>query len=126
MVITLTALAARQGGRAGGPPAATAPAGPTVEWRTYGGNLANWRYSPLDQLNKDNIAGVKAVWRWKSDNFGAPPEYRNESTPIMVNGSLYFTVGIQRWVAAVDAATGANKWIWHLDEGERGRVAPRR
>ena len=126
LVITLTALAAQQGGRAGGPPAAPAPAGPTVEWRTYGGNLANWRYSPLDQLNKDNIAGVKPVWRWKSDNFGAPPEYRNESTPIMVNGSLYFTVGIQRWVAAVDAATGANKWIWHLDEGERGRVAPRR
>ena len=44
----------------------------------------------------------------------------------MVNGTLYFTAGVQRWVVAVDAATGANKWAWHLEEGERARVAPRR
>jgi quinoprotein glucose dehydrogenase len=123
--ITFTTLAA-QGGRAGGPPAPAAASGPTVNWSSYGGNLANWRYSPLDQLTKDNIGGVKPVWRWKSDNYGPTPEYRNESTPIMINGTLYFTAGVQRWVVAVDAATGANKWNWHLEEGERGRNAPRR
>lgn len=125
-VLTLTTVAAQRGGRAGGPPAAATPSGPTVNWNSYGGNLANWRYSPLDLLTKDNIASVKPAWRWKSDNYGPSPEYRNESTPIMINGTLYFTAGTQRWVVAVDGVTGANKWSWHLDEGDRGRNAPRR
>lgn len=123
VVITLTAAAAQQG-RGGAP--APVPSGPSVGWTSYGGNVANWRYSPLDQLTKDNIANVKVQWRWKSDNFGPTAEFRNESTPLMVNGTLYFPAGSQRWIVAVDAATGANKWIWHLDEGERGRVAPRK
>lgn len=131
LVTSLSAISAQQppqgGGRGrGAGPAPAAPSGPTVEWKTYGGNLANWRYSALEQLTKDNIATVRPVWRWKSDNYGAPAEYRNQSTPIMVKDTLYFTAGAQRWVVAVDAATGANKWSWHLDEGERGRVAPRR
>jgi quinoprotein glucose dehydrogenase len=120
VVALLTVVTAQQR------PAPAAAPGPSVEWRSYGGNLANWRYSPLDQITKDNIAGVKVAWRWKSDNFGTSPEYRNESTPIMVNGTLYFTAGMERWVVAVDAATGANKWTWHLDEGDRAKAAPRR
>lgn len=97
-----------------------------TEWRTYGGDPGNARYSPLDLLNRNNVAGVKVAWRWKSDNFSVPPEYRNESTPIMVNGTLYFTSGAERWVVAADAATGATQWAWHLDEGPRGLKAPRR
>ena len=124
-VITLTAIAADQG-RGQGPAPAPTPSGPSVDWRSYGGNLANWRYSPLDQLTQDNIASVKPAWRWKSDNYGSNPEYRNESTPIVVNGTMYFTAGNERWVVAVNALTGANKWSWHLEEGERGRVSPRR
>ncbi len=125
VAITLTAVAARQN-RGGGAPQTPAPAGPSVEWRSYGGTVANWRYAPIDQLTKDNIANVKVQWRWKGDNYGTSAEYRNESTPLMVNGTLYFTAGAQRWVIAADAATGANKWSWHLEEGDRGRVAPRR
>ena len=124
LAITLTALAAPQGRGQG--PAPAAPTGPSVEWKTYGGNLANWRYSPLDQLTKDNIGSAKIAWRWKSDNYGTNPEYRNESTPIMINRTLFFTAGTERWVVAADAVTGANKWSWHLEEGERGRLAPRR
>ncbi len=107
-------------------PVASAQQAPSGDWKHYGGGLANQRYSPLDLINRDTVGKVQIAWRWRSDNFSVPPEGRNESTPIMVNGTLYFTTGTQRWVIAADAATGATKWTWRLEEGDRGRRAPRR
>ena len=103
-----------------------APAANPNEWRSYGRDLGNQRYSPLDVINRETVAKLQVAWRWRSDNFSVPPEGRNESTPIMANGTLYFTAGTQRWVIAADAATGGTKWAWHMDEGDRGRRAPRR
>lgn len=128
-VFALTTVAAQRGagpGQTSAPPTVAAPAAPPADWKSYGGNLANHRYSPLAQLTPQNIGTARIAWRWKSDNYGPAPEYRNQSTPIMVNGTLYFTAGTPRWVIAVDAATGGNKWSWHLEEGDRGRAAPRR
>jgi quinoprotein glucose dehydrogenase len=36
------------------------------EWPSYGGDLASSKYSPLDQINKDNFATLKLAWRTKS------------------------------------------------------------
>src|ERR1700730_5696802 len=36
------------------------------EWPTYGGDLGNTKYSPLEQINKDNFGRLKIAWRWKS------------------------------------------------------------
>src|SRR5688572_14727383 len=36
---------------------------PTNGWITNGGNLYNQRYSPLTQINRDNVKGLKALWR---------------------------------------------------------------
>ena len=36
------------------------------EWRTYGGDLANTKYSPLDQINAGNFSTLKIAWRWQS------------------------------------------------------------
>jgi len=96
------------------------------EWRHNGGDLANTRYSPLDLISRETLDDLRVVWRWKSDNFSSPPESRNESTPLMVDGTLYFTTGNTRWVIAADAATGTTRWAWHLDEGLRASRAPRR
>src|SRR6476660_7192845 len=95
------------------------------EWRSYGGEEASTRYSPLDQITRDNVKELKVAWTWKSDNFGAA-EFKNESTPIFVNGILYFTAGDRRSVVAVDAGTGDTVWVWRMDEGERYQRAPRR
>jgi len=38
----------------------------TGEWPTYGGDLANTKYSPLDQINAANFASLKVAWRAKS------------------------------------------------------------
>ena len=85
------------------------------EWRSYGGDEGSTRYSPLDQINRDNVKDLKIAWTWKSDNFGRA-EFKNESTPIMANGILYFTAGDRRAVVAVDAGTGETLWVWRMDE----------
>ena len=95
------------------------------EWRHYAGDLASTRYSPLDQINRDNFSDLELAWRLKTDNFGPRPEYNFESTPLMVDGVVYTTAGTRRAVVAVDAGTGEYLWMHRLDEGERGAAAPR-
>jgi quinoprotein glucose dehydrogenase len=100
-----------------------APAG--GEWRTYGGDLGNTRYSPLDQVDAANFDKLEVAWRFKADNLGPTKEYTLQSTPLMVDGLVYSTAGSRRAVVALDAATGELLWMHRLDEGERGKVAPR-
>jgi glucose dehydrogenase len=48
-------------------------AAPTDNWITNGGGIFNQRYSPLKQINRDNVAGLKALWRTgmgSGTNFG--------------------------------------------------------
>jgi quinoprotein glucose dehydrogenase len=91
----------------------------TGEWRRTGGDGGNTRYSPLDQINAGNVKNLKIAWVWRGDNFGSQPEYKNETTPIMVDGVLYFTAGDRRAVVAADPGTGETLWTWRLDEGTR-------
>ena len=95
------------------------------EWRTYGGDLASTRYSPLSQITKDNFSKLEVAWRFKTDSLGPRPEYNLQSTPLMVGGILYSTGGTRRAVVALDAATGEQLWMHSLNEGGRGEVAPR-
>jgi quinoprotein glucose dehydrogenase len=95
------------------------------EWRYYGGDAGNTKYSPLDQINAKNVKELSIAWRWKAENFGPRPDYNWEVTPLMVGGVLYFTAGSRRDVVAVDATTGETLWMYRLDEGERGDRAVR-
>ena len=56
------------------------------EWRTYGGDLGNTRYSPLDQINAANFSTLEVAWRFKTDKLGPRPEFQFESTPLMAGG----------------------------------------
>ncbi|MEE2965366.1 MAG: pyrroloquinoline quinone-dependent dehydrogenase [Acidobacteriota bacterium] len=106
-------------------PAQAQPGG-DLEWRTYGGDLASTRYSPADQITADNFSDLELAWSLRTDNFGPEPEFNLQSTPLMVGGVLYSTVGSRRAVIAADAATGELLWMHRLDEAERGSAAPRR
>jgi len=95
------------------------------QWRTYGGNLGSWRYSALDQINGANFHALQPAWTFRTEKFGANPDYNLQATPLMANDTLYFTAGQWRSVVAVDAATGTLKWEYHLDEGHRAAKSPR-
>jgi glucose dehydrogenase len=95
------------------------------EWPTYGGDLGNTRYSPLDQITRDNFKNLQVAWRFKTDNLGPRLETNLESTPLMVNGVLYSTAGTRRAVVALNAASGELLWMHSENEGLRGQSAPR-
>jgi len=95
------------------------------EWRTYGGDLGNTHYSPLDQINAGNFDKLEIAWRFSTRSLGPRPEFNLETTPLMANGILYATAGTRRSVVALDAATGELLWTHSENEGARGSAAPR-
>jgi quinoprotein glucose dehydrogenase len=103
MVLLLTGTLAAQHGA------------PDGQWPVWGGDLGSTRYSPLDQIDRDNVDDLEVAWIWRSDNFGTAPELKNETTPLMVDGTLYFTSGNRRAVVAADAGTGETKWVWRTN-----------
>ena len=111
--ITMVAALAGQAGTGNG------------EWPTYGGDLGNTRYAPLDQVTAANFNTLEIAWRFKVDNLGPRPEFNLQSTPLMVKGVLYSTGGTRRAVVAIDAATGEQLWMHGENEGPRGAAAPR-
>ncbi len=95
------------------------------EWTTYGADLANTRYSPLDQISAGNFNNLEIAWRFKTESLGPRPEFNFEGTPLMARGVVYSTAGTRRAVVALDAATGELMWMHSEREGERGSEAPR-
>ena len=94
------------------------------EWRSIGGDPGNTKYSPLDQINRDNFQDLKIAFRWDSistkvtrDN---PPIRRGRfmATPLMVDGILYVSTAISQ-VAAIDAGTGETVWEYDPKTYER-------
>src|SRR5438128_1727301 len=97
----------------------------TVEWKTYGADLASTRYSPLDQIHKDNFSNLKVVWRLNTNDFGPRPDSLYSATPLFVGNVLYTTVGTARTVVALNPMTGAVLWKHAEDEqypGIRARI----
>jgi quinoprotein glucose dehydrogenase len=106
-------------------PAAAQQGAKNGEWRTYGGDLGNTHYSPLDQISAANFDKLEVAWRFKTASLGPRPEFNLESTPLMANGVLYAAAGTRRSVVALDAATGELLWVHGEREGARGSAAPR-
>ena len=95
------------------------------EWSTYGGDLANTRYAPLDQINAENFNTLEVAWRFKTGSLGPRPEFNLQVTPLVVHGVMYLTAGTRRAAVALDAATGEMLWMHSENEGKRGESAPR-
>lgn len=112
LVLAVAPLAAQSGTRNG-------------EWRSYAGDAASTRYSPLSQIDATNFNQLEIAWRFKSDQLGPRPEFQFEATPLMVDGIVYTTAGTRRAVVALDAVTGELLWMHSEREGPRGAAAPR-
>jgi quinohemoprotein ethanol dehydrogenase len=88
--------------------AALKNAGRTGEdWPTYGLTLSETRYSPLKQIDANNVSRLSLAWSYEVGPGGGG----QEATPLAWNGSVY---GITNWsvVFAVDARTGKERWRW--------------
>src|SRR5262245_32692268 len=76
------------------------------EWPAYGGGPASIRYSPLDQVNRENVRDLQVAWTYDSKETGGL-----QTNPIVVDGVLYAVTPKHR-VIALDAATGAERWVF--------------
>src|SRR5215212_8684949 len=100
------------------------------EWPAYAGTYAATRYSPLAQIDRTNAKNLHVAWRWKSPDQaikdGNPevgPSRANESTPLMVGGTLYTSTSLSQ-VAAIDAATGETRWVFDPKVYQNGLGIP--
>ena len=82
---------------------------PTSGWVTNGGNLYNQRYSPLNAINRDNVKGLKAVWRTHLNGSGIGAQYSGQGQPLVYDGVIYMVTGNDD-VFALDVKTGAILW----------------
>ncbi|HEA61676.1 pyrroloquinoline quinone-dependent dehydrogenase [Pseudohongiella sp.] len=96
------------------------------DWRFYGSDAASSKYVPLAGINADNVSELEVAWVWdtpdnaifRQDDRASAGEYK--STPIMVDGVLYVSTSLGQ-VAAIDAATGAQRWVFDTGSWQRGR-----
>jgi membrane-bound PQQ-dependent dehydrogenase (glucose/quinate/shikimate family) len=88
------------------------------EWRSYGSDPGGTRYSPLQQINRQNVSGLKRAWTYHTGEVNRQNETDRhqiapfETTPLVVDGILYLSTPSNR-VVALDAETG--KEIWQFD-----------
>src|SRR6266567_3389155 len=84
-------------------------------WPNYGNDPGGMRYSPLSQVNNENVTKLQVAWTFHtgdiSDGKGERRRSGFESTPIMVDGTLYVTTPFNR-VIALDPETGKQRWAY--------------
>ena len=80
-----------------------------VDWPVVSGS-GGMHYSPLKQINRDNVAGLRRVWQFDSHDEFEGSEI--ECNPIVVDGVVYATTPRLR-VVALDAASG--RLLWSFD-----------
>lgn len=88
-----------------------------ADWPTYGGNPLGNRYSPLRQINRDNVGQLQLAWTYDARDdveAGARPK-SIQCQPIIVDGVLYGT-SPELNLFALDAATGAEKWKFFAEK----------
>ncbi|HZS10512.1 MAG TPA: pyrroloquinoline quinone-dependent dehydrogenase [Blastocatellia bacterium] len=85
----------------------------TADWPAYGRDAGGSRYSPLAEINRDNVTQLKIAWTYRTgeaEQIGASRgKYAFEATPILIEGTLYLSTPFNR-VIALDPETGAEKW----------------
>jgi acido-empty-quinoprotein group A len=100
---------------------------PADVWPTYNGDYSGRRFSDLAQIDQSNVNQLKIEWMYRISGIGPQRGVGNptiKSTPLMVNGILYFT--IPDHVFALNARTGERLWQFDFEDhgghlvGQRG------
>lgn len=75
-------------------------------WMTHGRTYSEQRFSPLNQINDQNVSRLSLAWSLDLDT-----RRGQEATPIVVDGIMYFSTAWSK-VLAVKAATGEKLWSY--------------
>ncbi len=91
------------------------------DWLSPRGNLGGWGYSPLDQINTENVDRLELAWVW-----GMEDGTRSQPAPLVRDGVMF----LPNWgntIQALDATTGTLLWEYRRSfpdgmSGGRGRA----
>ena len=101
---------------------------PTGEWLSWRGTPASWGYSPLDQINTENVDQLQLKWSFALDNTGSV-----EAAPLVHDGIMFIPLprGV---IQALDAVNGDLLWEYRPEppteefinsgKGRRSAVMP--
>ena len=104
-------------------PASAREPGAMIEWPYVGSGQAHTKYSTSDEITTVNVGELEIVWQWEPkekplEEYGTRPG-PFQATPIMIGNVLYLSTMYTR-VAALDAETGAELWIFDPKAYEGG------
>ncbi len=105
----------------------TLPALCQSDWPMYGHDPESTRYSPLKQINTQNVQNLTPAWTYHLTKDGPRPKKSgpvgrgggrrsSQATPIMVKGVLYMPTPYGT-VIALDPDTGKEIWVYKLEHG---------
>ncbi len=87
------------------------------EWQAFGADLGSTKYTPLDQINEDNVSGLEIAWRRPAlDSYylSLNPEQRFSTRytalPLVIDGVAYIPNGVGL-VEAFHPGTGETIWV---------------
>jgi quinoprotein glucose dehydrogenase len=92
---------------------------PDNEWHQYGRTPFGQRYSPLAQINPDNVSSLEVAWQYQTGDVKLPDdvgETTYQVTPLKIRDTLYVCTP-HNWAIAIDAATGQEKWKFDANSG---------
>src|SRR6476620_3127326 len=86
-----------------------------ADWPVFGGNTDNSHYTTLSQISPANVSKLQVAWTYDTKDAFAGSEL--QSNPIVVDGVLYALTPKQH-LFALDATTGAEKWVFDPTNGK--------
>src|SRR6185436_1455576 len=95
------------------------------QWANYGNDPGGMRFSPLKQINAANVKDLKLAWTYQSgelktyEGTNLASKAALETTPLMIDGVLYFSTPTNR-IIAIDAATGKERWVFDSQVNLKG------
>jgi quinoprotein glucose dehydrogenase len=84
------------------------------DWVAYGRDAGGERYSPLDQITRENVSSLEVAWSYRTGDAYEPTRGRPtafEATPLHVEGTLYLSTPVGR-VIALDPTSGKERWTY--------------
>jgi quinoprotein glucose dehydrogenase len=82
------------------------------DWPAYGGSYSARRYSPLTQINRENVVRLARAWTFHTGdlpNERTKNTYGAETTPLKVGDALYLCTP-KNILIALDPKTGKERW----------------
>jgi alcohol dehydrogenase (cytochrome c) len=76
---------------------------PQDDWLMWRRTANNWGYSPLDQINTDNVSSLRLAWSWTLE------PGKQETTPLIHDGIMFLPQACD-FIEAVDATNGTPLW----------------